>query len=134
MNKSKLSKYYFLTIEIKDLEEKIETIQSTLIGSSKITGMPHGGSGKKISTTEKNAELLVILKNKLENRKAKALKRMIEIEDFLLSIEDVEIRMIFNKRYLEMKKWENIANEMYMSERNVIRLHSNYLKARNQNV
>lgn len=134
MNKSKLSKYYFLTIEIKDLEEKIETIQSTLIGASKITGMPTSRSGNNVSPTEKNAQLLIILKNKLENRKAKALKRMIEIEDFLISIEDVEIRMIFNKRYLELKKWEEIAKEMYMSERHVIRIHSNYLKERKQYV
>lgn len=134
MNKTKLSKYYFLTVEIKDLEEKIETIQSTLISSSKITAMPHSKPEGNSSPTEKKAELLIILKNKLENRRAKALKRMIEIEDFLLSIEDVEIRMIFNKRYLELKKWEVIANEMYMSERNVIRIHSKYLKAREQNV
>lgn len=134
MNKTKLSKYYFLTIEIKDLEERIATIQSTLIGASKITGMPHSTRTKNKSQVEKKTELLVTLKNKLERRKAKALKRMIEIEDFLISIEDVEIRMIFNKRYLELKKWEDISNEMNMSERHVIRIHSDYLKGSNKNV
>ena len=134
MNKAKLSKYYFLTKEIKDLEERIETIQSTLIGASKITGMPHSSNAGNKSQVEKNAELLVTLKNKLERRRAKALQRMIEIEDFLISIEDVEIRMIFNKRYLELKKWEVIAREMYMSERHVIRIHSDYLKGSKQNV
>ena len=134
MNKAKLSKYYFLTIEIKDLEERIATIQSTLIGASKITGMPHSTKNGNKSHVEKNAELLVTLKNKLERRKAKALKKMIEIEDFLISIEDVEIRMIFNKRYLELKKWEDIGREMGISERHVIRIHSDYLKGCKQNV
>lgn len=40
MTKKELSKYYYLSLEIKDLEDRIESINETTIGSSKITGMP----------------------------------------------------------------------------------------------
>ena len=39
-----------------------------------------------------------------------------------------EIRRIFNKRYIELKKWERIAQEMHMSERTIFRKHSQFLK------
>lgn len=126
MNKRELSKYYHLSVEIKDLEERIQMIANQSIGASKLTGMPHGTTVS--NPVEKNAVLLISLKEKLEKRKEKAMKELIKIEDYLTTIDDVEIRLIFNKRYIELKKWGVIAREMYMSERNVYRKHSDYLK------
>ena len=125
MNKKELSKYYYITLEIKDLEERIQEIQSTIIGSSKLTGMPHG-SGKS-DPVNKTAELLVTLKAKLERRKAEAMSKLIEIEEYISGIEDTELRLIFSKRYIELKQWEQIADELYLSVRTIHRKHSEYL-------
>lgn len=126
MNKKDLSKYYYITLEIRDLEERIQEVQSTIIGSSKLTGMPHGT--KKSDPVNKTAELLVTLKNKLEKRKAEAMVKLIQIEEYISEIEDSEVRLIFSKRYIELKKWEQIADELYMSLSTVHRKHSNYLE------
>ena len=48
---------------------------------------------------------------------------MVKIENIIAKINDTEIRRIFNKRYIELKKWERIAQEMHMSERTIFRKH-----------
>src|SRR5574344_263851 len=126
MNKWQLSRYYYLSLEIKDIEEKIKTLRDTSIGSTRLTGMPVSHSNT--NPLEKRVELLVSLTEKLENRKAKALEEMIKIERFLMSIEDIEVRMLLNKRYIEFKKWEKIAQEMHMGIATVYRMHKNYLR------
>lgn len=126
MNKWQLSRYYYLSLEIKDIEDRIKTLRETSVGSPKLTGMPT--SHNNTNPLEKRIELIVSLTEKLENKKIKAIDEMLKIEKFLTTIEDVETRMIFNKRYIEFKTWEKIAEEMYMSERTVYRKHSSYLK------
>lgn len=126
MNKKELSKYYHLTNEIKDLQEKIKELDLTLISSPLLTGMPH--SNKVSNPTEQRNTLILTLKRKLEIREAKAMEELIKIEDYISSIEDIELRQIFDKRYVQLKSWEVIANEIHMSERNVFRKVSKYLK------
>ena len=126
MTKKELSKYYYLSLEINDLEERIGMLNETSIGSSKITGMPVVHSNE--SPIEKRVELLIRLKDKLEKRKVQALEEMEKIEKYISTIEDIEIRLIFYKRYLDFKSWEEIADEMFLSERTVYRRHSNWLK------
>lgn len=126
MTKRELSKYYYLSLEIKDLEDRIEVLNETSIGSSKITGMPIAHTNE--SPIEKRVELIIRLKDKLEKRKCRALEEMDKIEQYLSTIEDIETRLIFYKRYLDCKSWEEIADEMHMSERSVYRKHSNFLK------
>lgn len=127
MNKKELSKYYYLSIEIKDLEERIQEVRNKSVGVSRITGMPF--SGGKSNPVEQRAELLIKLENQLEAKKTKAIKKLMILEEYISTIDDSEIRVIFTKRYIELKKWDTIAKEMFMSERTVYRRHSKYLKS-----
>lgn len=121
MTKRELSKYYHLSMEIKDIEEQISEISNSLIGSPVLTGMPHG-SGVS-NPVEEKASLLINLKGKLENRRSKALQELIKIETYIANIENTEIRLIFTKRYIQFKQWDDIAREMCMSESSVFRRH-----------
>ena len=121
MTKRELSKYYHLSMEIKDIEEQINEISNSLIGSPALTGMPHG-SGVS-NPVEQKASLLINLKGKLENRRSKALQELIKIETYIANIENTEIRLIFTKRYIQFKQWDDIAREMCMSESSVFRRH-----------
>lgn len=126
MTKKELSKYYYLSIEIKELEVQIKELMNSLVGSPKLTGMPHGsGVGNPV---EQKAVLIVNLKNKLEKRKAKSLNELTKIELYIDSIEKTEVRMIFKKRYVQFKRWEDIAREMCMSESSVFKKHQEQLK------
>lgn len=126
MNKRELSRYYHLKQETRDLEEKIKELENTLLSGPVLTGMPH--SNKISNPTEQKNILILSLKSKLEDRETKALEELNKIEDFITSIEDIETRQIFSKRYVQLKRWEDIAKEMYMSESSVFRKHSKYLK------
>lgn len=126
MNKRQLSKYYYLSLEIKDLENKIRVLRETTVGSPKLTGMPISHNNE--SPLEKRIELILELTEKLEDRKLKAIEEMIKIENFIMTIDDIETRRIFNKRYIELKKWEKIAKEMHMGIATAYRIHRNYLK------
>lgn len=126
MTKRELSKYYHLSNEIKEIEEQINELSNSLIGSPILTGMPHG-SGTS-NPVEQKASLLINLKNKLEKRKNKSLQELIKIEVYIASIEKSEIRTLFTKRYIQFKQWEEIADEMNLSISSVFRKHSDQLK------
>ena len=126
MNKRELSKYYHLSMEIKDLEEQINELMNSLIGSPILTGMPHGsGTGNPV---EQKATLLLNLKNKLEKRRSEALKKLTKIELYIASMEESDVRLIFTKRYIQFKQWDDIAREMCMSESSVFRRHKSQFR------
>jgi len=93
---------------------------------SKATGMPV--SGNISNPTERKVQLILKYTEILERKKNLALEEMVKIENIIAKINDTEIRRIFNKRYIELKKWERIAQEMHMSERTIFRKHSQFLK------
>lgn len=126
MNKKELSKYYHLSVEINELEEQIKELMNSLVGSPELTGMPHGsGVGNPV---EQKAMLIINLKNKLEKRRDRSLKELTKIELYIANIEKAEVRLIFTKRYIQFKRWEDIAKEMCMSESNVFKKHQEQLK------
>ncbi len=127
MKKHELSKYYYLKLEIKELEDRIREIESTVVGSSKITGMPRRKNIKS-DPVEKTVQLINKLKNKLTNQKSKATEELIKIEEFISSINDAEARLILTKRYIELQKWEKISLEMGMTERTIYRIHKKYVE------
>lgn len=111
MTIKELSKYHNIKIEIKELEETLEEVETTMIGSSKITGMPTTISGNS-SPTERIGIKLALLKDKLEKKKDKLLDEFNKIEDFLSTVDDNEIRIIIRKRFLEGKTWKVVSKEI----------------------
>jgi uncharacterized coiled-coil DUF342 family protein len=106
MSEKELSKYYYLKKEIKDLEDRIETLGNG-VGSIKITDMPKGST--KLGSIQ---EKIVELKEKWVNARLTALEEYLKIETYINSIEDTEIRMIARYRYLDLLGWEQIALKM----------------------
>lgn len=111
MTIKELSKYHDLKVEIKQIEDNIQELETTIIGSSKITGMPtaHSTIG---SPTERIGIKLASLKDKLEKKKDKLIDEYEKIEDFLSTVDDNEIRIIIRKRFLEGKTWQDVSKEI----------------------
>lgn len=126
MTKKELSKYYFLSTEIKELEDQIRELMDSLVGSPKLTGMPHG-SGIS-NPVEQKALLMTKLKTKLEKKKSKALTELAKVELYIANITKAEVRLLFTKRYLQFKRWEDIAREMCLSESSIFKKHQEQLK------
>ena len=126
MTKEELSKYYYLSLEIKQLEEKIKEISEQYLSSNEITGMPKGNNIS--NPQERRIMLLEKYKERLEKKKIESINEMMKIETYLMSIDDIETRMIFNYRYIEKKSWEQIAKLMYMGIATVFRKHRDQLR------
>ena len=111
MTIKELSKYHNVKVEIQQLKDNIEEIETTIIGSSKITGMPISADVGNNNPTEKIGIKLAQLKQKLESKKDKLLDELNKIEDFLNTVEDGEIRIIIRKRFLEGKTWKEVSKD-----------------------
>ncbi len=129
MTIKKLSKYHNIKIEIKQLEDTVEELESTIIGSSKVTGMPITISGNS-SPTERIGIKLAQLKAKIENKKESLIDEAHKIEDFLTTVDEEEIRIIIRERFLNGKTWDDIAKKMITDRSTPYYRLKNYLKGR----
>ena len=126
MTKKELSQIKNLNKEIVLLKKQIENIE-TLInpeittdivkGSSpqfpyvehtiKITGIDYNGYDKKVKR----------LRIQLQNRLNELMDKVAEANEYIAAIEDAEIRMILQCRYINGLTWDEIEKELYMSKR-----------------
>lgn len=107
-----LSKYHNLKIEIKQIKDNIEEIETTIIGSSKIAGIPITSSSNNSNPTGRIGMKLAKLKTTLENKTDKLLDELNKIEDFLNTVDDGEIRIIIRKRFIEGKTWKEVSKDI----------------------
>lgn len=125
MTKEELSRYYYLKKEIKQIEERIKEIDDTFLSANRINGMRYE---KRLSNPQEQRMILIEKYDKrLEEKKDEALKELMKIENFIDSINDPEIRMIFRYRYIELMEWNKIVMLVHMSERTVYRKHREIL-------
>lgn len=130
MTIEELSKYHNIKDEIMQLEENIKELEITIIGSSKITGMPLNNTGLNNNPTERIGIKLAHLKSKLIAKREKLIDEFNKIEDFLTTVEDSEIRIIIRKRFLEGKTWNIVSKEIIADRSTPYYRLKKYLKER----
>ena len=126
MTKEELSKYYYLKQEIKQIEDKIEKIDSTFMRASLINCEKF--ERKLSNPQEKRMILIEKYEQKLEIAINKSIEELIKIEEFINSIEDPENRMIFRYRYIELKSWNEISSLIHISRSAIFERHNKILK------
>jgi hypothetical protein len=104
MSEKELSKYFELKREVNDLEERIKDIEN-----------------KDESLTK--VELVSLLTEK----RISALEQYLEIERFIETIDDPELRNIMRYRFLDLKAWQEIADLMFMDRSTVSKKVKKYL-------
>lgn len=107
MNEKKLSRFYWLQKEIKDLEERIAILDSG-ISAIKYDSLSVSGS-KHIDTLQ---ERITELKETWMEKRVSALEEYIKIEKYILSVPDEELRLIMRYRFMDLMKWEQIGDKM----------------------
>lgn len=106
MTEKELSRYYYLKKEIKDLEDRLKEFG---VGLSAINlDKELSGSSVHNSIQEKRA----ILKEKWINARLTALEEYLKIENYIESVEEVEIRQIMRYRFLDLYDWYKIGELM----------------------
>ena len=121
MSEKELSQYYWLKKEIKSLEDKIEEFGDG-VSAVKIKDTI-GSSGEHSSIQEKKTELI----SKLLDARITALEKYIEIERYIESVEDSEIRLIMRYRFLDLMNWNQIGEELHYDRTSVAKKLRQYI-------
>ena len=119
-----LNKVYWLKQEIAQITDQIKEL--TLYNGTNLSGMPH--THNNASMVERYIIKKDKLVEKLEGKFAELVTEVQRIEEFIESIDDVEIRLIARKRFFENKDWQDIGVEMYMDRTTVSRKMNRYLE------
>lgn len=105
MTRWKLSKLLSLKGLIRRTEDQIADIRDRLQPhGANLSGMPRSSSPK--NTVEENVAKLVYLEKKLSEYKQEAA----ETESFISNVEDYQIRLILELRYIDGFEWNKIAD------------------------
>ena len=105
-----LNRLYWLKQEIKQIENQIKEL--TVLSATAMSGMP---SSKKVSSpVEQFVMRMERLKEKLAQKYEELSAETERIEDYIENIDDVEVRLIARKRFIEHKDFQTIGDEMYI--------------------
>ena len=122
MTEKELSQYYWLKKEIKKLENKIIEFGDGL-GSTKYSDSIKSTKKMK-SLQEKRLELV----DQFIECRLSALEKYLEIERYIETVPDSEIRLIMRLRFLDLMDWSSIGEEINCDRTTVAKKLRNYLK------
>ena len=105
--------------------ERVERLRARLEAGrlSQLTGMPRGGSSDWTETADKLIELEQIVNARV--REMCKVKRL--AMEAIEAVEEMRYREVLELYYLDGYTWEQVAEQMEMSDRHVKRLHGKAL-------
>lgn len=126
MNKEELSQISSLKKEIALLEKQINNVKYTVypeLGSDSVKGssrhFPYTEHSIKITGTNYKGykRKVKILTNELKARRNELINRISEINKYIESIPNSDVRMIVQCKYIDGLTWDEIEKELYMHKR-----------------
>jgi hypothetical protein len=123
MTEKELSRYYYLKREIKDLEDRLKELG---VGLSAINLDKELSSGSSEHTSIQ--EKIAIIKEKWINARLSALEEYLKIENYIETVEEVEIRQIMRYRFLDLYDWYKIGEVLNCDRTTVSKKLRKYLK------
>ena len=131
MTEKDLKQLFFLKKEIEKIKEEIEALGCQTLSIPIWDGMPKGKGGTSDKVGQVATET-AYLKDQLERKLKESYIQRNRIEQFLDSIEDREIRLIFRLRHVNCMNWRAIGKELGYDHSVVFRKHKNYLQQKQQ--
>lgn len=123
MSEKELSRYYNLKREVQDLEDRIKEFGSG-VKSVPIKEVQVSSSHSTKSIQETKVELV----SRYTEKRIEALEQYLAIERYVEEIEDVEIRNLMRYRFLDLMKWEEIAEKVFQDRTTISKKVRRYLK------
>ena len=111
MTIKELEQYQKNKAEALQLQDIIKSLENSLSSNSIV--ITDGNRKSKISITEKLAFKLIELNKKLEKKLNLILIEQRKIENYLDTIEVIDIRLIIRKKFIENKTWEEVGRELH---------------------
>ena len=111
MTKKELSQLFYINLEIKDIKEKIEEIESRYIGAINYSN-DRVQTGRVSDSTRDIAIKVAELTELYEVKLKELFIQRARIERFIDGIEDSDIRLIVRLRHINCMTWEDIGREL----------------------
>ena len=113
MTRHDLEKVYWLKRELKMWKQRLEELRADISQDTIAPdGMPHSVTNKISSPTESKAVLLVDHEALIRGKEAEIRLAVIEVERFILSVEDPLMRMILEYRCVECLTWKQMEDRL----------------------
>lgn len=123
MTYQELNRYFCIQKRIKQLNAELSMMP--YLSATNYDGMPHGsGISDTVHAQFVKREKLI---DKLNYQKARAIDELDKLNDFIESIDDVEMQTIIHARFIECRAYESIGFEIFRSHTDVRRKLMNYL-------
>lgn len=122
----RLNSLYWLKKEKKQIEDQIKEL--TVLSAVSMSGMP---KGTKVSSPVENFTMrLEQLTEKLQRKCNEILAETERIEAYIESIEDADVRVIARERFIYNKKYQQIADALYIDRTTAYKKLKNYIENR----
>ena len=113
MTVKEINHLYYINKEIEQMQRELNDLKTqNFYKSNVLTGMPKGNSEYDVFSDY--AEDVKTLEDMLQYNLKKLQIERKKIEEFLSSIEDVELRLIIRLRAVNNMKWEEIGAQLGM--------------------
>ena len=135
MTEQELSGYRFIKARIEEIDERLAELNDEIteleeengLGSVNLDGMPHGSTpgdpvARMAIARAALHESLKKLKADLEERRAKLAEKEREIRAYIERVENEEVKLIIEWRFIDLLDWYEIAGNLEeMTGKNVDR-------------
>lgn len=124
MDREILSKYNLFKLELLDIEKRIKRLEikeqelETVLVSDNVEGTRQDGTfgsiritGLSITELDRVKSRLRKLREKYANQKQRNEEMILQVEEYIASLPDTQIRLILRKRYIENLSWEQIGRQ-----------------------
>lgn len=126
IDKYALSRYVMLCEEIETLEAERKSLRQGCVGAVDTARLQR--SKGRADPTASVPEQVEKIAERIDKQLNRCMKLRNEIEMAINSLDDPTERLLMRKRYIEGKRWEQVAVEMSYTFRHIIRMHGKILQ------
>ena len=113
MTRKDLEQVYYLNNELKMWQRRLADLQADIALSPKVMdGMPYSKTNSVSSPTEIKALRIAELSRIIEGKISEIQVTLLDIEAFIVTIEDSLLRQIVEYRCCKLMQWKDIANKI----------------------
>lgn len=115
MTRKELNQYFWLNVEVADLEERLEELECKATKTTQtISAVPGaGGISDKTAIGAQMAEIRTMI----EDRKTRAENKKNEILAYINGVDDCIMRMILTYRFIDRNSWNKVADRIGIGHR-----------------
>ena len=113
MTRKDLEQVYYLNNKLKMWQRRLADLQADIALSPKVLdGMPYSKTNAVSSPTEIKALRIAELSRIIEGKISEIQVTLLDIEAFIVTIEDSLLRQIVEYRCCKLMQWKDIANKI----------------------